>query len=58
MNIKVVNWHIYNNSINRIIFSYSMWLEAYLGNGKVIKSNVLDVRTKMSNRNQSPGKEK
>ena len=32
-----------------------MWLEAYLSNGKIMKSNVEVVKTKMSNEPQSPG---
>ena len=42
------NFHI-------IISRYSMWLEAYLSNGKVMKSNVEVVKTKMPNEPQSPG---
>ena len=33
-----------------------MWLEAYLSNGKIMKSNVETVETKMSDEPQSTGK--
>jgi hypothetical protein len=45
---SMYNFHI-------LISSYSMWLEAYLSNGKVMKSNVEVVKTKMPNEPQSPG---
>ena len=44
--LLIIIWFIY--------FRYLMWLEAYLSNGKVMKSEVDVIRTKVPNEPQSP----